>query len=213
MISTPINKLNGKYKECYDFLNFYLFSKIDIDFFVAGGFIRRFLYKRNPFTSDIDLYFKNNNDLVKVYEYFTSIGFVNISENQNSYKLKKNNIHLDLVKRFFPSCIEVIQSFDFTICCAGFDRNAFYKHVSFELHVERKAIRLNNSENVPSILYRLQKYAKMGFGADPYQLAYIHQLIKNDKDNKNNKVLLQSHSPQQTVRTLGEYGYSVDIDF
>lgn len=162
------------------------FSKIDVDFWIAGGALRDyFLYGKVLPGTDYDFYFNNKDDWSKVKKYFTENGYVKKYETENSYKVIKNNTEIDLVKLFYYNPKQTISSFDFTICCCSVSKYAIYHHETFFIDLAQKNIVLNNYNNPINSLIRIKKYMKKGFNIDNYN--YL-KLIKKSIECPEEKI-------------------------
>lgn len=84
---------------------------------VAGGFIRAYYAGEKP--SDLDLYFRSNIDLVSVKLELQGKNWVEISKTDKDITLKKDNKLIQLISYIYGEPLDVIQLFDFTICCAS----------------------------------------------------------------------------------------------
>lgn len=84
---------------------------------IAGGFIRAYFAGENP--SDLDLYFKNNEELLKTKVELGDGGWVEVWKTDRATTLKKNEKLIQLISYIYGEPEEVINLFDFTICCAS----------------------------------------------------------------------------------------------
>lgn len=84
---------------------------------IAGGFIRAYYAGENP--SDLDLYFRNNTDLLKTESELERNGWVNSFETDRAKTMKKDGKLIQLISYIYGEPDEVINLFDFTVCCAA----------------------------------------------------------------------------------------------
>lgn len=150
-------------EECVKSFKENIFDKIDFDCWVAGGCIRSFLTGEN--FSDVDLFFKNEEEFSKALNYFTGKNHKLILDNINCKKiyLIDETFTVDLVKRFYSSPEDCIKEFDFTVCCCAIDKERFYEHERFEKDLNDRKLVINTLPYPLSTLRRLQKYIKKGF--------------------------------------------------
>lgn len=123
--------------------------------FVAGGCVRS-LYAGEKI-SDIDYY-----SVGTLPDPKAKAGFSN--ENTQSYSL--NNVpRLDLIKGKYD--IDLIEGFDFTVCCAVLYFHDGFLHLNchpyFFTDVLRKRLRINETPNALATARRLAKYVAKGY--------------------------------------------------
>lgn len=167
-----------------------------INAWIGGGAVRDyFLY--NKITSDIDLYFPNqehydaakewiinnaipfsNSPASEYYQIEKEKGIVVRANLKNSLKIKYKNIDLDLVKMFRSNEIETIKSFDMTICAAAVSNEGVFMANDFLLDLASKQIHFQSLHNPFSTLVRLQKYIKKGFSVSYNELHKLAYEIK-----------------------------------
>lgn len=87
------------------------------DIIVAGGFIRAYFAGEKP--SDLDLYFKDNTDLLKTKSELETFGWVEVFKTDRAVTVKKNENLIQLISYLYGEPEEIINLFDFTICCAS----------------------------------------------------------------------------------------------
>lgn len=84
--------------------------------FIAGGCFKNIF--KNERIKDLDIFFKNVDEFNKGNDYFkANEDFVFSYENDNtiSYKNKKTNIRVELIRHTYGNPIEIISMFDFSI--------------------------------------------------------------------------------------------------
>ena len=139
---------------------------------VAGGAIRAF-FSPDEKISDIDLFFPSAKDAATAVRLLRKIGFKHFFINKNAIKgsIEKNGkkILIDIVKRYYPSPVECIEDFDFSVCKFAFHLNSmeFYHGTSSFVDLLQKKLVIpdENFGNPIGSLKRLQKYSKKGYFA------------------------------------------------
>jgi len=105
-----------KPKETYKkvrFLDYYMEGHAG---FIAGGCFKNIF--KNERIKDLDIFFHNDSDFNKANEFFKSNEeYIFNYENPNtvSYKNKKTNIRVELIRHTYGTPIEIISMFDFSI--------------------------------------------------------------------------------------------------
>ena len=97
----------------------------DIKCMLFGGAIRDFI-DSGIIENDIDLCFKNENQLKKAQEYFLLNGGKFVSKNRNCIKISYNGKIYDLSKTYFKSIIDVAENSDMTITMGAISENKVY---------------------------------------------------------------------------------------
>jgi hypothetical protein len=95
------------------FLSYYLDGH---NGFIAGGCFKNVFLKQK--IKDIDIFFKSEKDFIEAETYFkTNEDYVFSYENKNtiSFKNKKTNIHVELIRKEYGSPQEILSIFDFSI--------------------------------------------------------------------------------------------------
>ncbi len=167
------NKIYSKFADLYEYLNKILFSKINANMFVAGGFIRKVLNNENWINSDIDIYFENRIDFESAKSYFLAGNGVITKENDNSCSILYDNRNFDLIKSVYPTPLDALNSFDFTVCCCSVSKNGnIFYHMNYFDHLDTRKIHFNKIDANKSIV-RLQRYILKGYTIDNEE---IHKL-------------------------------------
>ncbi len=168
-------------KKCVDHFKEQILSKVDANFWVAGGALRDyFIHGHTKNCSDIDLYFPDNENLEKVKQYLENEKYEIAFESKNSIKMKKDNIIYDLVKIFQRDPKSTIYIFDFTVCCCAVDRYGIYHHESFFIDLVQRRLILNNPQNSFNSLSRIRKYAIKGFFIDNENMFKLMKAIREE---------------------------------
>lgn len=186
--------------ECVNYFNTLILNDLykelgDLNFWIAGGSIRDyFLHGRH--LGDIDIYFPDPREFSKARKFFSrksGVIYQNVNcqkfhfskENSDLHSISDGIIHqypivVDLIKIYSISPEVTISNFDFTICSATIHKGKFYCHRNFKEDLfERKLSPLN--PNPFSILYRLQKFIKLGFSMSGEDLKNLtEKYIKNE---------------------------------
>lgn len=133
---------------------------------IAGGAVRDY-FARMDSDSDVDVFFKSNEDLaagIKTIEK-AKAKLLYSHEHVSGYMLK--NRHVQLIKKhFFEGPRETIAQFDFTVCCAAIDNaEEVFTHEHFFDDLAGRRLAINALPFPLSTLERLQKYVGKGFRA------------------------------------------------
>ncbi len=161
-------------------INYLLLNDLSIvcDAWVAGGAILSVLNQVSP--NDIDLFFKNKNDLKKAMLFFTSNSGKVYYESNKVIKIEYKSLKLDLVKIYFESPLQCINDFDFDICKAYVYQNELFLHNGFKTTFKQRLLVISGNIKYPfSTLYRLQKYTNKGYFLDYNSCKKIYEAIKN----------------------------------
>lgn len=154
---------------------------------IAGGSIRDY-FMVGKITKDIDIYFTDHEDFTRASNYLEWEGMEHwndlskniIFENNNCKKIRYSpklssdleiimnpnldikEIDVDLIKIHSISPETCIANFDFTVCSAAVTTNKFVYHKDFFSDLEKKNLK-SICLDPESLLYRIQKYSKLGF--------------------------------------------------
>lgn len=189
-------------------------SSFNIRTWVGGGAVRDyFLY--NQITSDVDLYFPNDEQynaakewilnntipftktpLSEYYQIQKEKGVI-VRELKNSLKIRYKGIDIDLVKMHRLSEVETIKSFDMTVCAAAVSTNGVFMVNDFLLDLASKQIRFQSLHSPFSTLIRLQKYIKKGFSCSYNEMHKLAYEIKNVPITEINPVEFQLDQLEQ----------------
>lgn len=161
-------------------------SKLDLPIisqfgpWIAGGAIRRTIIKEK-LNSDIDIFFRN----IEQYEEFKlaldARDYIKKKENQFNITYIKNDIEVQLINiNFYQSPLEIINSFDFTICQFVFDGTYLYCGKTALWDLARKRLVVNKITYAIASMRRIIKYTKQGFYAcNGTMNAILESVIKN----------------------------------
>lgn len=149
----------------------------------AGGCVRDY-FSIGKLTSDIDLYFPDEDNFLKAKKYLTEQAEIKTEreedgklvvetkakplavqyfENDNVVMVKYRGRKFDLIKKFFPSPEMTITEFDFTVCCAAVDSGKVYTHETFFIDLAKRQLMINKLPFPLSTMWRMQKYIQKGF--------------------------------------------------
>ena len=173
-------------------LNFIFDILMGCDFYIAGGFVTRCIYKYlhnkdfiNPAidSQDIDIFPINYYEAEKIRNKLLSIGATLVEKNKvsSNEKLIYNGIKIDLI--FAPAFLgepkERIRYFDMAQCAfiISYDK-AYYLENSMEC-IENSKIKLNFVNNTHFDIKRIYKYKRRGFKLDQEDLKFIESNEKN----------------------------------
>jgi hypothetical protein len=166
----------------------------NITCWIAGGCVRDLcLYGYH--NTDIDVLFPNAGEVSDARPLILGITAEGITENVSSatsklvldsgivYKYETPLGKIDLLRRNFPNPSAAIDSFDFTVACAAFDREGnFYCHARFWQDLEARQLVCHTLSHPMSTLRRLEKYTQKGFSASPKELLKLGQAIQEAGD-------------------------------
>ena len=162
------------------------------DFYIAGGFVTRCIYKYlhnkdfiNPMidSQDIDIFSENSCEAERIRNKLLSAGAELKEKNKVSLneKLIYNGIKIDLIfaNAFLGNPLHRIQYFDMSQCAfmIAYDK-AYYLENSMEC-IENSKIKLNFVNNTHFDIKRIYKYKRRGFKLDSEDLKFIESNEKN----------------------------------
>lgn len=181
----PIGLINAIRHWCPDI------KSIELPIF-AGGFIRAYFAGETP--SDLDIYFRNEGDLNKVQDELKSAGWENVFETERAITLKKNSKLVQLIKFVYAGPIDLLNNFDFTICCASAfivpegDKGTIYLHDDFFEHLAGRLLVFQGSSMPLASLRRAFKYVKRGYHICDENIIRLAEAIAAtvDFDDENN---------------------------
>ena len=183
LTDTSLIEESNNFTNCIEFFKNLILndlSKLNINYWIAGGSIKDYLMK-GYISNDIDIYFSNREDFQKVSDSlinpFGELKEV-IFENKNCKKIKYKNLTLDLIKIHSISPEVCISNFDFTICSVALTENKFYHHKNFYNDLKNKKLRSINP-NPETIIQRIDKYSKLGFKMDKKEFIFLNKKYNN----------------------------------
>lgn len=132
---------------------------------VAGGCVRDY-FSIGYISSDIDLFFPNDDEYKKARAYFLDGDTPKaklIFENENATKIVRGKQRIDLCRKYFASPKDTIDAFDFTVACGAVTDKYVITHETFFIDLSRKALVINKLPYPISTISRMQKYIKKGY--------------------------------------------------
>lgn len=185
ILSSPHNKcLAPEIQKCT-----VLFSKIlkklpMPDVWVAGGSVREALCGDITKT-DLDIYTNTGFNIEAIKGHFLSkkIGAKKQYENEAAIHLiMPNGLEVDIVKMVFDNPVKVLESFDFTVCCAAVDKDrTLYYHSEFIFDCCTKQLRFNRIGHPVHTYFRVLKYLAKGYQISTDESLKLIQAIKEHK--------------------------------
>ncbi len=166
-------------------------NEVGIKCWIAGGSLRNY-FSGNPMTTDYDLFFPNEVEFNKTYDYFKNKGCEIKWESNNGVKILYNDKIFDLVKKFFPSPKDTIDAFDFTVSMFAIDCNEVYHHENSFIDLAKKQLMFNKITYPESTFKRTLRYYKKGFLMCDGEVIKLIEAIKlapklvNSVDNGDN---------------------------
>ena len=154
----------------------------DIKCMLFGGAIRDFI-DSGIIENDIDLCFKNENQLKKAQEYFLLNGGKFVSKNRNCIKISYNGKIYDLSKTYFKSIIDVAENSDMTITMGAISENKVYISKNTIDDIKNKRIIYNNLNYCNNTVRRSLKLTKKGYKVDLKQIKHISLEIKKQNND------------------------------
>lgn len=154
-----------QHKLCIEYFNYLIFDKLiinNLNCWIAGGAVRDY-YSLGYITSDIDIYFPNQDEFNKAFYQFDYLKARLIYENEKIAIWLYNNKKFELIKIYFSTPEETINAFDFTVCCCAVSFNNVYFHETFFIDLSKRRLVINKLPYPISTLQRLQKYIKKGY--------------------------------------------------
>lgn len=132
---------------------------------VAGGAITSIFTNRD--INDVDIYARNEEDLIGFLEEFWDKKDVVVSSTKKATQFKYNELVVQVIHfSYFDEPTQIFDSFDFTVCMAAYDfkDGKFYLHDDFMKHNSQKIIRFNSKTAYPIVsALRVKKYEEKGY--------------------------------------------------
>lgn len=152
------------------------------EYFVAGGAVRDLISGTKP--KDFDLFFENEIERLRVIDTLKHKHKAAVMrETDNAMTLQiyagNNVFKFDCIKKIYGTVQEVLDGFDFTVCCAAIAPGAFHYHKNFFQHCLSKTLYFNKQQNDICVIRRIIKYVKKGYYIDATQLVTAIKGIKD----------------------------------
>lgn len=177
----------------------------DIKCMLFGGAIRDFI-DSGIIENDIDLCFKNENQLKKAQEYFLLNGGKFVSKNRNCIKISYNGKIYDLSKTYFKSIIDVAENSDMTITMGAISENKVYISKNTIDDIKNKRIIYNNLNYCNNTVRRSLKLTKKGYKVDLKQIKHISlEIKKQNNDVRFISALLLTYCGEKLYKRLSNY--------
>jgi hypothetical protein len=162
---------------------------------IAGGALHR-TYRKLPLSdSDVDVFFKNkeqldkylfelNSNALKSGKYSVKNYIVSEWHHTMVVSYMEHDWKIQCVSfKYFDTIEDLFRSFDINVCCIAYDgTNVVYEHNALN-EINNNLIHFNaNSINYPSVtLKRLVKYVKMGYDIEDYDLKVLTRAFYKSK--------------------------------
>lgn len=202
----------AQYKKCVDFFMRRFFNKVTAKCWIAGGALRDY-YTTGYTTTDLDVYFPNEKELLIAMKELIQAGYNIDYESENSVKLSRGKDQIDLVKVYFSTPAETFETFDFTCVCCVVSPDGVWHHPTFFIDLASKKLVINKLWKPLGTLKRLQKYAKKGYNMENDQLLVLALSIQECDDFDNYDVDDQRKIAQGMSVGVNAEGNVVPADY
>jgi len=162
---------------------------------IAGGALHRTYRKLSLNDSDVDVFFKNKEQLDKYLLELNANALTSGKYTTKSYVVSEwhhtvviNYMDTDwkiqcISFKYFDTIEDLFRSFDINVCCIAYDgNNVVYEHNALN-EINNNLIHFNSNRiNYPSVtLKRLVKYVKMGYDIEDYDLKVLTRAFYKSK--------------------------------
>lgn len=155
-------------------------NSIEVGPWIAGGAIRRTLDER-PLDSDIDVFFKNKEQMDFTITHLKHEGFKESKKTEHHVELVKDKLKIQCINFMYYDKVEdLLDSFDFTICQFATDGKHLYTTPMALWDLARKRLVINKITFGVATLRRLIKYQKQGYYACSGALTQLLEAIADD---------------------------------
>ncbi|WPA89679.1 hypothetical protein MTATph1_CDS0192 [Moorella phage MTATph1] len=158
---------------------------------IAGGFIRAYFAGETP--SDLDLYFRNEDAVIKAIDVLKTTKWSIVAETQRAITFEKDKKIVQVITYLFGEPEEIIKAFDFTICAAAlFVDSADEKwrlliHNDFFEHLAGRLLVFTGSPLPLASLKRAIKYVQRGYHICDENLISLARAIAETIDFENSE--------------------------
>lgn len=156
---------------------------------IAGGALRDY-FMAVKITTDYDLFFPNEVEYEKAKTFFKTKQAEVKWESDNGMKVKYNGKTYDLVKKFFESPQNTIDSFDFTVSMFAVDNEKVYYGETTFIDLAKRQLMINKITYPASTMSRAFRYYKKGFtmcqGEMKKMVEAIQAMPKDEKKEDEN---------------------------
>lgn len=137
---------------------------------LGGGYFRK-LVDEDDVLCDYDIFFTKNDAIEKLKNHLELLGYRQVFACPKgelfTYK-KQDGVKVQLITKFIYSNLrEMVDSFDLTACCAGWDGEMFESNRRFIFDVKSKRINLNKVTYPVATMNRIAKYTGKGYTLTP----------------------------------------------
>lgn len=132
---------------------------------IAGGAIRRWFVGREEL-SDVDVFFKSEEDLKKYEESLEKIGFKIAMKGSNASTYERDRVLVQCIKiKYYQNIQDLFDMFDYTVCQFAWDGQKIYTTSEALISVLRGHLAVHKITKEYSVdsLRRAFKYAKKGY--------------------------------------------------
>lgn len=187
---------------------------------IAGGALHR-TYRKLPLSdSDVDVFFKNKEQLDKYLlelngnalstgKYSVTTYIVSEWHHTMVVSYMDTEWKIQCVSfKYFDTIEDLFRSFDINLCCIAYDGNNVVIEENVLNQIQNNNLKFNpKSINYPSVtLKRLVKYIKMGYNIEDYELRLLtnafYKSKKNAIDVLDQDLLTKKHTPINNYEAL-----------
>jgi len=196
--AAPIGLINSILTFCPEIAN-----NISIPI-IAGGFVRAYFAGERP--SDLDLYFRNSQDLEIVLENLKENGWNIGFQTDRATSMVKNGRLVQLISIVYGDPSHVIELFDFTVCSAAvilYTENSreneeifagkIFLHDDFMEHLAGRVLVYTGSQYPLSSLKRAFKYVKRGYNICDESIIALAESVSNSNIFSSSVEELEEH--------------------
>jgi len=170
-----MKQLDNTVKRC----NKVILSELDgINCWIAGGSLRDY-FMGEPIKTDWDIFFPNEDEFNKAKEHFENKKAKSLWKSKNAIKFTYNNRTFDLIKRYFPTPIDTIKAFDFTVSMFAVDKNKVYHGETSFIDLAKRQLMINKITYPASTLSRAFRYYEKGFKMCKGEMLKLISAIKS----------------------------------
>lgn len=151
---------------------------------IAGGAAARFYQKKKIEHEDVDIWFETEENFKhykdNINKFVDSVLSVIDTDNAITYTviICQKEYRIQLIKRFYPTIEELLDSFDISVCQVATDGDRWFLGRHFAKDLKDHKLRIVKYH--PNILKRLFKYWSYGFHPDDETL---RQILSNSDIN------------------------------
>ena len=176
------------------------------DFYICGGSILSYLTKTK--INDIDLFFPNKNELLIAKQLLLDDGYECKFENDIVCNMHKGKVKAQLCKIKYGTVEEILESFDFVVCCAAINRNLFICNDKFWRDLHNKKLTFNNIDKPRNSLIRIPKYIKKGFTITYRTMHYLADALQKEvKTEKPSTLYFADGTERDDEQPLIEFNF------